>query len=179
VQWVVAVLSPLFGYSHFAWNQIHVGNNSRHSGSTSGQMFKDSTNRMDDYPTDSEDGVQIELQQFLHTQHDVKIPTRKEARTARSQFLALCWSLFLMGWISGSTGPLLPSIQKSYDVGEPSFLSTFSVQRIIQVGFETVSWIFVLGSAVSDVYLVVFLDVVSLHDYTLHTIFREQFWEHC
>ena len=98
----------------------------RHSQSISGQM-KDGTNRMDDDSTDPEDGVQIELQQFIHTEHDVKIPTRKEARTARLQFLALCWSLFLMGWISGSTGPLLPSIQKSYDVSKPTFFSTFSV----------------------------------------------------
>ena len=79
---------------------------------------------MDDYSIDPEDdGVQIELQQFIPTQHDdIKVPTRKEARTARVQFLALCWSLFLMGWISGSTGPLLPSIQNSYDVCEPIFL---------------------------------------------------------
>lgn len=81
---------------------------------------------MDD-SSDFEDGSQIELQQFIHTEHEIKIPTRKEACTARVQFLALCWSLFLMGWISGSTGPLLPSIQKSYDVSEPVLFSTFSV----------------------------------------------------
>jgi hypothetical protein len=79
-------------------------------------MPKDSANGMGDYSTDPEDGVEIELQQFIPTQHDEKIPTRKEARTARVQFLALCWSLFLMGWFSGSSGPLLPSIQRSYDV---------------------------------------------------------------
>ena len=124
----------------------------RHSQSTSGQMPKDSKNRiLDDYPADHELGEQIELEQFIPTQHDLKIPTRKEARTARVQFLALCWSLFLMGWFSGSTGPLLPSIQNSYDVCEPAiiFFSTFSLLRIIQVGFGTVSWIFVFGSAVS------------------------------
>ena len=85
-------------------------------------MPKDSTSRMDDYSTDPENGVEIELQQFL--QNDVlAIPTRKEARTARAQFLSLCWCLFLMGWINGSTGPLLPSIQKSYNVSEPIFLN--------------------------------------------------------
>jgi hypothetical protein len=89
----------------------------------SGQMPKDSANRMDD----STELEHVELQQFIPIQHDVKIPTTKEARTARVQFLALCWSLFLMGWINGSTGPLLPSIQKSYDVMEPIFFSTFSV----------------------------------------------------
>ncbi|KAF8805637.1 MFS general substrate transporter [Phlegmacium glaucopus] len=70
-----------------------------------------------------------ELDPFIdHVQHDVKIPTRKEALTARAQFLALCWSLFLIGWTDGSIGPLLPRIQKFYDVG-----------------FGSVSWIFVLG----------------------------------
>jgi len=49
-------------------------------------------------------------------QQDVEIPTRKEARTARAQFLALCWSLFLIGWTDGSIGPLLPRIQKFYHV---------------------------------------------------------------
>ena len=68
---------------------------------------------------DLEHGSQIELQPFIPIQHDVKIPTKKEARTARAHFLALCWSLFLMGWINGSTGILLLSIQKSYDVSLP------------------------------------------------------------
>ena len=153
----------------------------RHSqSSTSGQMPKDSTDRIDDYPTDHEDGEQIELQQFIPTPHDLRVPTRMEARTARIQFLALCWSLFLMGWFSGSTGPLLPSIQKSYDVCEPTsiFFSTFSVPRIIQVGFDTVSWLFVLGSAVSG-YLVAILAVVSLYYYILLSIARDRFWVHC
>ena len=84
-----------------------------------------------------------------------------------------------MGWINGSTWPLRPSIEKSYDVSEPIFFSTFTVPRIIQIGFETVSWVFGWGPAVSGVYRVVILGVVSLHDYTLHTIFRGQFLEHC
>ena len=47
---------------------------------------------------------------------DVKISTRKEVRMAHAQFLALCWALFLLGWTDGLTGPLLPAIQKFYDV---------------------------------------------------------------
>jgi hypothetical protein len=100
----------------------------RHFQSTAGQtrMSKDSTGRMDHDSADLEDGPQIELQEFIHVQHDLKIPTRNEARTARVQFLALCWSLFLMGWIDGSPGPLLPSIQASYEVSEPIiFFSIF------------------------------------------------------
>ena len=84
-------------------------------------MPEDSSNRLDDYPTDPEDGEQIELEQLIHTEHDIKIPTRKEARTARIQFLALCWTIFLMGWNTGSGGPLLPNIQSFYDVSEPIF----------------------------------------------------------
>ena len=49
-------------------------------------------------------------------QRDEKGPTKKEARMARAQFLALCWALFVIGWTDGSTGPLLPRIQSFYDV---------------------------------------------------------------
>ena len=76
---------------------------------------------MDDYSADPEDGVQDESQPLIHTQHDVRIPTSKEARTARIQFLALCWCFFSVGWISGSGGPLLLNVQKYYDVCEPIF----------------------------------------------------------
>lgn len=34
----------------------------------------------------------------------------------RVQFAVLCWSLFLLGWNDGSTGPLLPRIQEVYHV---------------------------------------------------------------
>ena len=37
---------------------------------------------------------------------------------AHVRFLALCWSLFLIGWNDGSTGPLLPRIQSVYHVRE-------------------------------------------------------------
>jgi len=61
--------------------------------------------------------TQSELDPLIcRVQHDVGFPTRKEARTARAQFLALCWSLFLIGWTDGSTGPLLPRIQTFYHV---------------------------------------------------------------
>jgi len=49
-------------------------------------------------------------------QRDEKGPTKKEERVARTQFLALCWTLFLVGWIDGSIGPLLPRMQIYYDV---------------------------------------------------------------
>ena len=115
-------------------------------------MPKDSLNRMDD-STDSEDGgEQIELEQFIHIEHDVKIPTRKEARTGRVQFLALCWSLFLMGWISGSTGPLLPSIQKSYDVSEPFILNLLRTNESYRSGSKQS-----LGYLFWEVWLVVFI----------------------
>ena len=35
----------------------------------------------------------------------------------RIQFAVLCWSLFLLGWNDGTTGPLLPRIQEVYHVG--------------------------------------------------------------
>lgn len=68
---------------------------------------------------DYEHGIPSELNPLIPTQHNVKILSKKEAYTARAQFLALCWSLFLIGWTDGSTGPLLPRIQKFYDVSQP------------------------------------------------------------
>lgn len=47
----------------------------------------------------------------------VKGTTKKEARLARAQFLSLCGALLVIGWTDGSAGPLLPRIQKFYDVG--------------------------------------------------------------
>ena len=79
---------------------------------------------MDVDSADHEQAGEIELHPLIPTLqqlHDVKIPTRKEVRTAHAQFLALCWALFLLGWTDGSTGPLLPTIQKFYDVLFSSF----------------------------------------------------------
>ena len=68
----------------------------------------ESTTRHEQQPTLSE------LDPLI--QRDEKGPTKKEARMARAQFLALCWALFVIGWTDGSTGPLLPRIQSFYDV---------------------------------------------------------------
>ena len=64
--------------------------------------------------TDHDQRAQSELDPLIRK--DVKILTKKEARLALAQFLALCWALFVMGWNDGSTGPLLPRIQIFYDV---------------------------------------------------------------
>ena len=45
-----------------------------------------------------------------------RLLSKKQERKARIQFLALCWSLFVLGWTDGTIGPLLPRIQKVYDV---------------------------------------------------------------
>jgi hypothetical protein len=42
--------------------------------------------------------------------------TSKQKAVSLMQFCSLCWALFLLGWIDGSTGPLLLRIQKVYDV---------------------------------------------------------------
>jgi hypothetical protein len=81
-------------------------------------MFKDNTNL--DVPvesTDHEQRAHSELDPLL--QRDAKVLSKQEAYVARAQFLALCWTLFLVGWSSGSTGPLLPRIQIFYDVSWP------------------------------------------------------------
>ncbi|KAF8959974.1 major facilitator superfamily domain-containing protein [Flammula alnicola] len=54
--------------------------------------------------------------------------SKKQETAARAQFYALCWSLFLIGWSDGSTGPLLPRIHQVYNVE-----------------FDALSWIFILA----------------------------------
>ena len=73
-------------------------------------MFTDSTN-LDVDSTDHEQSVLDSL-----VQRDKKGPSKKEERVARAQFLALCWTLFVVGWTDGSTGPLLPRMRIFYDV---------------------------------------------------------------
>ena len=76
-------------------------------------MFTDSTN-LDVDSTDHEDCKQDVLDSLI--QRDKKVQSTKEEHVARAQFLALCWTLFVVGWTDGSTGPLLPKIQNFYDV---------------------------------------------------------------
>ncbi|OCH87228.1 MFS general substrate transporter [Obba rivulosa] len=38
-------------------------------------------------------------------------------RKSRMHFAALCYSFWLEGWNDGTTGPLLPTIQRHYDIG--------------------------------------------------------------
>jgi hypothetical protein len=91
-------------------------------------MFKDSTN-LNVESTASEQCVQSELEPLIRCHENV--PTNKETCVARAQFLALCWALFVIGWTDGSTGPLLPRIQKFYDVGWPIPLTVFFFQPSI------------------------------------------------
>lgn len=47
------------------------------------------------------------------------LPPNASHRTrARIQFASVCFSLFMIGWNDGTTGPLLPRIQKVYHVRE-------------------------------------------------------------
>ena len=45
-----------------------------------------------------------------------ELPGKKYRDKLRVQFAALCFTLFLEGWNDGSTGPLLPRIQRVYHV---------------------------------------------------------------
>ena len=81
-------------------------------------MSTDTTNQ--DVESTDHGRAQSELDPLIAK--DVKVPTKQEARTARAQFLSLCWALFVLGWNDGSIGPLLPRIQEFYDVSWPLFL---------------------------------------------------------
>lgn len=42
---------------------------------------------------------------------------KRQRRKAMFCFAALCWNFFGQGWNDGSTGPLLPTIQRHYNIG--------------------------------------------------------------
>jgi hypothetical protein len=54
--------------------------------------------------------------------HDLDLKARTKPKRqrlrARVQFATLCWAMYLAGWNDGTTGPLLPRIQKVYGVGD-------------------------------------------------------------
>ena len=66
------------------------------------------------------------------------------------QFLALCLSLFVVGWTDGSTGPLLPRIQVFYDV---SWVGLF-----LYLFFFNLLWFFAGGirNSVLDIYFTMY-----------------------
>ena len=43
---------------------------------------------------------------------------RRQRRKGHLGFAVMCWSFFLYGWNDSSTGPLLPTIQRHYNVGQ-------------------------------------------------------------
>ena len=83
---------------------------------------------------DYEQRVQSELDPLI--QRDVKVPTKQEAHVAYTQFLALCLSLFVMGWTDGSTGPLLPRIQGFYYVSRTICYSFLTSHEFCRWGSE-------------------------------------------
>lgn len=68
-------------------------------------------------------------------QCDARVPSKREARVALTQFLTLCWTLFTIGWTVGSTGPLLPRIQTFYDVSWPIGGVISDFQRLYYSGW--------------------------------------------
>ena len=78
-------------------------------------MFTSNTTQ-DVESSDREQMARSELDLLVPLERDEKGPTKGEERVARTQFLALCWALFVVGWTCGSTGSLLPRIQNFYEV---------------------------------------------------------------
>src|ERR1700729_165691 len=67
---------------------------------------------------------------------------------ASIQLASVCYSMFLAGWNDGTTGPLLPRIQKVYNVCKFYSLPLYTVTVWFQVGFGVVSLVFVLACIV-------------------------------
>jgi hypothetical protein len=69
-------------------------------------------------------GDPIAMKQATHTDaaKDTVVQTKAERLRERIQFATLCWTLYLSGWNDASTGPLLPRIQKVYNVSVPAIV---------------------------------------------------------
>lgn len=50
------------------------------------------------------------------TRVDGNVPKKGHEWLAHLQYATLCWTVFLVGWNDGTTGPLLPRIQSNYNV---------------------------------------------------------------
>lgn len=79
-------------------------------------MFTDNTATIQDVESTQHEQLAQSDSELDPLIHHVQGQTKKEARMAYAQFLALCWALIVIGWTDGSTGPLLPRIQTFYDV---------------------------------------------------------------
>ncbi|KAG1823601.1 MFS general substrate transporter [Suillus subaureus] len=73
---------------------------------------------------------------------DLKAQTKRQRLRARVQFATVCGSMYLAGWNDGTTGPLLPRIQKVYGLN-------FAVVSLIFV-FACVGF---LSGAFANLYL--------------------------
>lgn len=78
--------------------------------------------RMADHGLSPSDSRAISL-----SDSDLKARTKRQRLRARVQFATLCWVMYLAGWNDGTTGPLLPRIQKVYNVRA---LNTCSISEI-------------------------------------------------
>ena len=76
---------------------------------------------MDAAPTLIITGATDEINETSSSNSESIVPSTALLKTqkirSQIQFTALCWSLFLLGWNDGSTGPLLIRIKEVYHVG--------------------------------------------------------------
>lgn len=64
------------------------------------------------------------------------IQTKAQRLRARTQFATLCWTLYIAGWNDGTTGPLLPRIQKVYNVGILMGLACWGTSIVFSVDVD-------------------------------------------
>ncbi|KAJ7432132.1 MFS general substrate transporter [Mycena galericulata] len=68
-------------------------------------------------PTHIDPTTSKDLQTELETAEPSFQPSRRQILLGRVQTIALCFAVFLAGWNDGTLGPLLPRIQKVYQLG--------------------------------------------------------------
>ena len=71
-----------------------------------------------------------------------------DTRKLNIKFSAVCLALFLEGWNLGATGPLIPAIQKYYNV-RLSLTQRLYLILLVQINYTLVSMIFLVQCVVS------------------------------
>lgn len=75
--------------------------------------------------------------------------TRRQRVLSLFQYGTLCFTLFIVGWNDGSTGPLIPRMREVYHVRPAVLLFYLRANTLyLQVGYTVVSIIFILSCVV-------------------------------
>lgn len=103
---------------------LHKSNQSRNSLSVRADTISIAPGIKEHHTTGANGDIELAQLPCSGAVADLSRPSSDEERKSKVmqwkvhiQFIAVCWSVLLIGWNDGTTGPLLPQIQNHYHVG--------------------------------------------------------------